>query len=442
MHTNLYGMLLIQFANRMYHRCKFVRKYIHMYYDCEVWSLVRVLTATHAQHFLKRKHTHLCVCNTKSYSSSQNVKSIIEHIVGCVMMPLYKQVSCVFVCCMNMLLGVGDSGEGAFRLPIGERISGSGDDRRKLSGVGNLLEIANIVLILHGRPEGSVDLQVLESLDGDSAKPFVADDISGTGLQITVTLGKIGCQQLLAECLGVLVKILWEVDLAGKNLLVDSHRLVIAERWLSDNHLINKDSQGPPVDRLAVTLVEQHLGGDILGSAAKRVGTATGLDDLGETKIGQLAVSVVAQEKILGLQIAVNDVLVVDVLEGEGDLEGVELGLLIGELAVLTKMSEQLTTGHDLHNNKDVMVILEGGNHGHDEGGVQLVHERALGVDMIDLLELDDLMLLHELTGVGFAGLLVLGKLDTTERTAPEGSDHFEVRKEHLARDFGSGDHG
>jgi len=116
-------MLLIQFANRMYHRCKFVRKYIHMYYDCEVWSLVRVLSATHAQHFLKRKHTHLCVCNTKSYSSSQNVKSIIEHIVGCVMMPLNKQVSCVFVCCMNMLLGVGDSGEA----PVYQSEKGSAD---------------------------------------------------------------------------------------------------------------------------------------------------------------------------------------------------------------------------------------------------------------------------------------------------------------------------
>ena len=183
-----------------------------------------------------------------------------------------------------------------------------------------------------------------------------------------------------------------------------------------------------------MTLVEEHLGGDVLGGTAQSVGTAAGLDNLGEAEIGQLAVSVLAQEKILRLEIAMDDVLAVDVLEGKGDLEGVELGLLVGELAVLAKMSEKLATGDDLHDDENVMIILEGGNHGHDEGAIELVHESALGVDMIDLLELDDLMLLHELARVGVATGLVLGELDTTERTASERSNHLKVGKLDFAR--------
>ena len=52
--------------------------------------------------------------------------------------------------------------------------------------------------------------------------------------------------------LRILVKILGEVDLARQDLLVDAHRLLVAERRLADNHLVDQDAQRPPVDRLPV----------------------------------------------------------------------------------------------------------------------------------------------------------------------------------------------
>lgn len=312
-------------------------------------------------------------------------------------------------------------------LPIVEGVRSSANGRGKFSGVGDSLEIAAVILVLHGRLEGGINLSLDEGLDGDGGEPLVTNNVASSGLQVTVTLGQIRSQELLAQGLGILVEVLGEVNLAGENLLINSHGLVIAERRLANNHFINKDAKGPPVYRLAVTLVEEHLGSDVLGSAAQGVGTAAGLNDLGETEIGQLAVTVLAQEKILGLQITMDNVLAVDVLEGKRDLEGVKLGLLVGELAVLAEMGEKLATGDDLHHDEHVVVILERGNHRDDEGAIELVHEGALGVDMVNLLELDDLVLLHELAGIAVAVGLVLGELNATERTAAKGSDHLEV---------------
>lgn len=49
-------------------------------------------------------------------------------------------------------------------------------------------------------------------------------------------------------------------------------RVVVDEGRLSDEHLVQQDSQGPPVDTLAVPFVEEDLRGDILGCAAEGVG--------------------------------------------------------------------------------------------------------------------------------------------------------------------------
>lgn len=48
-------------------------------------------------------------------------------------------------------------------------------------------------------------------------------------------------------------------------------RVVVDEGWLPDEHLVEQNSQGPPVYPLPVALVEEHLRGDILRSTAESV---------------------------------------------------------------------------------------------------------------------------------------------------------------------------
>ncbi|GBE59036.1 single-stranded DNA-binding protein, putative [Babesia ovata] len=79
---------------------------------------------------------------------------------------------------------------------------------------------------------------------------------------------------------------------ALQRLLVDAHRVLVVEGRVAHQHFVDKDAQRPPINGLAVSFVEQNLGGEVLGRATQRV--RAHLYDLGETEIGQLEVPVAA----------------------------------------------------------------------------------------------------------------------------------------------------
>lgn len=67
-----------------------------------------------------------------------------------------------------------------------------------------------------------------------------------------------------------------------------------------------------------MALVEQYFWRQVLRRAAKRVGA--GLAVLGETEVCQFEVSLLVNEDVLRLQIAIDDVLLVQILEHESNL--------------------------------------------------------------------------------------------------------------------------
>jgi hypothetical protein len=69
-------------------------------------------------------------------------------------------------------------------------------------------------------------------------------------------------------------------------------------------------------------LIEDDLWGEVLGSAAEGVGT--GLDDLGEAEVRKLEVTVLGKQEVLRLEVAENDVLVMEVFKDENYLGCVE----------------------------------------------------------------------------------------------------------------------
>ena len=111
--------------------------------------------------------------------------------------------------------------------------------------------------------------------------------------------------------------------------LVDSFGL---EGRLSDQQGVEHDADCPDVDLEAVPRFAEYLGGDVVGGAAGGVPAISGRPDPGgEAEVAQLHLHLVVEEDVAELDIAVDDAVGVEVLEGVDDLEEVVLGLDLGE---------------------------------------------------------------------------------------------------------------
>ena len=104
--------------------------------------------------------------------------------------------------------------------------------------------------------------------------------------------------------------------------MVRGHRVIVVEGVNASDHLEREDAERPPIDGLAVALVEEDLGGEILRRATQRV--CARLAVLGEAEIGQSEVALLVNKDILRLQITVDDVQRMQVLEHECDLSCIE----------------------------------------------------------------------------------------------------------------------
>ena len=68
------------------------------------------------------------------------------------------------------------------------------------------------------------------------------------------------------------------------------------------------------------------------------------------TKVGEDDVSVAVEQDVLELDVAVDDVVLVELLEGEHDLADVDAHLVLGELLPLVEVREQLAAVHVICN--------------------------------------------------------------------------------------------
>jgi hypothetical protein len=103
------------------------------------------------------------------------------------------------------------------------------------------------------------------------------------------------------------------------------------EWWVPGEHFVKKNAESPPVDWLAVALVEKNLWRDVLRRAADSVGTFGA--DLGEAKVYQLKIAIGMNHNILGLEIAIDNLFALQVLKNGNDLCTIELCLLAIKVA-------------------------------------------------------------------------------------------------------------
>jgi hypothetical protein len=186
-----------------------------------------------------------------------------------------------------------------------------------------------------------------------------------------------------------------------------------------------------PVHRLVVALRRNYFRRQVVGRAAQRPCDVRDL--LGEPEVGDLEMAVAVEQQIFRLQVAVDDVVRVQVVQRERDLGGVELCDGVGEALGLAQQTKQLPALDKVHDHVQVLGVLEGAPQRDQERVLDLLQHAPLVVGVLDLLHLDHLRLLQHLDGVEARIVLGLDEVHAPEAAGAERALDGEVGQRVLA---------
>ena len=140
------------------------------------------------------------------------------------------------------------------------------------------------------------------------------------------------------------------------------HDRRVFERRLAHKELISQHAQTPEIDLLAVKVVTSarldHLGGQVVQRPTHGLSAVVGRVHT-PTEIGDLDLPVDADEDVLWLDVAVHDVLTVQVLERRGHLRDVLRRLPFRESPFFPQMLVQLALAREFEDQKDTLTIVE-----------------------------------------------------------------------------------
>lgn len=126
-----------------------------------------------------------------------------------------------------------------------------------------------------------------------------------------------------------------------------------------------------------MVLLENDFWSHITRSARSLVRVLS-LVGLGNAEVSHLDVALIVEYQILRLDVSVDDVVGVNVLQSDGQTSNNELGLVFVELDALANVVAQVAAHHEVADQVDVFLVLEGVHDVHDEGMLQLGQELAL----------------------------------------------------------------
>jgi hypothetical protein len=106
-----------------------------------------------------------------------------------------------------------------------------------------------------------------------------------------------------------------------------------------------------------VTLIEQDLRGNIIGRAHTRLRLPR-VTDLCESEVAQFEVAFRVDTQVLGFQVAVNDIVAVEILEHQHHLSGIEDCLLVFQDYFVAHVGEEIAALDELKQEKHLSVIM------------------------------------------------------------------------------------
>jgi len=191
----------------------------------------------------------------------------------------------------------------------------------------------------------------------------------------TQALAWIAIEQLSQEISSGRRHDVWagEVQRFAENLAVHLVGILIIEGRKTCKHLVQEDAQSPPVHGLVIAVAQQQLRGKVLGCTAEGVGAVLVLHvKLAKAEVAEGNVTLIVEQDIFWLEIAVDDVEAVQALEGAQQLSRVETTAVDIETLFPLQMMEQLAAVDKSKNEVELLGTLEGKLEGNDERVVDL----------------------------------------------------------------------
>jgi len=110
-------------------------------------------------------------------------------------------------------------------------------------------------------------------------------DILDSVDKVTVAFGEVSAEEVFDERLEVFVKSVGVPGFGVYDFLVNLHRVVINKRSVTCMHLVHKNSKCPPINCLAMALVEQNFWCNVFGGSTN--GVSAFCNYFGKTVINQ-----------------------------------------------------------------------------------------------------------------------------------------------------------
>ena len=223
--------------------------------------------------------------------------------------------------------------------------------------------------LLHGR----VVLEVSEVLKGLNSLVLLDGELGellDPGVFERVGRARSGVlvkgEQAADKVLGILADLLPDAVLERELTLADLlHDLLIGltvEGGHTGKEDVDEDTAGPDVTLVVVGLVED-LGGDVVRSSELLVKGTVGVVDEGGAEINDLdlvELLVLLEKNVLGLQVAMHDVVLMAVVDAGENLLHEDGGITLAEFSAVKDLVEELTTlANSTFRQKVVLIIRE-----------------------------------------------------------------------------------
>lgn len=123
----------------------------------------------------------------------------------------------------------------------------------------------------------------------------------------TKTAGGVAGEQLGKDGAGVFRELVSKFEGLVQDLLVHLICVLVVEGREAVDHLVEENTEGPPVNGFVVAVSGENLGREVLGCAAEGVGLFVLFHvELTQAEIAQGNVTVVVEENVLRLQVTVD----------------------------------------------------------------------------------------------------------------------------------------
>ena len=175
-----------------------------------------------------------------------------------------------------------------------------------------------------------------------------------------VALFRVGVQDFCYQILTLGREEIGYLIFGLDDFLIQLLRVLVLKWQVATNHSVENHAARPDVrTKSVVALTPDHLGRGVAGTPAGCLQRFAFLVQITQAEVNQLDVVVVVEQKIFGLQVAVHDPQLVDVLDAREDLRVHLAGLFLGQAPVLDDVLKKLAAGTVLHDEVEVVVVFD-----------------------------------------------------------------------------------